>query len=286
MYLSHLAKRLIKNVPPIRKFNDGTNMKEKTFEHHPISSSLCSTFPDHYARYIFAAKHTHGVVLELGCGIGLGIDMLLARARGKVVALISLDIDHNYIKIAKVKVKKENNNRIHFIIADAEHLPIRSQSIDSCVAFEVIEHLRHYTTCLNEVQRVLKNEGLFLCSTPNKKLTSPGQFKPGFRWHEHEFTPEELSKVLRGFFSTVTLYGQMVLTPEWSSMIRSRVFKLRFARFVPWFIRRFIPQIIKNKFIGEETFRSFSVEDFIFLPNRFEEAITLLAISSYPIWRR
>lgn len=238
---------------------------------------MTEIMPDHRANYIFAGKLVKkGVTLEVGCASGLGL-MLMSKSKDNL--LIGLDLDRHYINAAKAKAK---DNRIlsDFIVADAKHLPVRNQSIDSLLAFELIEHLGHYHLFLDEVRRALKskNMGVFLLSTPNKLLTSPGQRKPGYRWHEHEFTPDELSKTLLAYFSNVTLYGKMVVSSEWSSIIRSRTLKLRVMKFIPWFIRSHVPQTIKNAFIGEDDFRHFLPENFIFKENYFDQALDLLAV--------
>ena len=48
------------------------------------------------------------------------------------------------------------------VIMDATHMDFMDNTFDVVVALEVIEH----SPCLNEIKRVLKPGGLFLCSTP------------------------------------------------------------------------------------------------------------------------
>lgn len=55
-----------------------------------------------------------------------------------------------------------------YVIGDAETLPFRDGSFDAVVLAEVVEHLPDYRACYLEVRRVLRQEGLFLLSHPNK----------------------------------------------------------------------------------------------------------------------
>jgi SAM-dependent methyltransferase len=52
------------------------------------------------------------------------------------------------------------------VIADARVLPIRDQSIDLVVCFEVLQHIAEYYAVLDEIRRVLRPEGLFIVSFP------------------------------------------------------------------------------------------------------------------------
>jgi SAM-dependent methyltransferase len=52
------------------------------------------------------------------------------------------------------------------LIADARVLPIRDQSIDLVVCFEVLQHISEYYTVLDEIRRVLRPDGLLIVSFP------------------------------------------------------------------------------------------------------------------------
>lgn len=52
------------------------------------------------------------------------------------------------------------------VIADARVLPIRDQSIDLVVCFEVLQHIAEYYTVLDEIRRILRPGGLFMVSFP------------------------------------------------------------------------------------------------------------------------
>jgi SAM-dependent methyltransferase len=52
------------------------------------------------------------------------------------------------------------------LIADARVLPIRDQSIDLVVCFEVLQHIAEYYTVLDEIRRVLRPGGLLVIGFP------------------------------------------------------------------------------------------------------------------------
>jgi SAM-dependent methyltransferase len=52
------------------------------------------------------------------------------------------------------------------VVADARVLPIRDQSIDLVVCFEVLQHIAEYCTVLDEIRRVLRPGGLLIVSFP------------------------------------------------------------------------------------------------------------------------
>jgi hypothetical protein len=61
---------------------------------------------------------------------------------------------------------------------------------------------------LFECRRVLRKNGLFICSTPNRRVFSPSVDKPPNPFHIKEFWPEEFCSLLCRYFVDITLYGQ------------------------------------------------------------------------------
>jgi len=78
---------------------------------------------------------------------------------------------------------------------------------DVVVSFEVIEHLHDQQPYLREISRVLRPNGLFIVSTPNKYFYGPNGSNNPF--HTREFTPDEFEALLSPYFSTINLYGQI-----------------------------------------------------------------------------
>jgi len=147
-------------------------------------------------RYLFASNYIKGVVLDAGCGVGYGTNYLGMKAE----SVVGVDVSRKAIKYSK-NYKTKN---VTFMLGDVTNLPFKDNCFDIVISFEVIEHLKNYEKFLQEVRRVLKSDGLFICSTPNIKYTRHPPF------HLHEFYPEEFFEILEKYFSIVERYGQYI----------------------------------------------------------------------------
>jgi len=167
-----------------------------------------STYQRHINRYIFVSKFVQNkVVLDIGCGIGTGTRYWVIKGAKKI---IGMDIAEDAIKDAKAWNKKING--ADFVLGDAQVLPFLSDSFDVVISLDTIEHLKEPEEFLLECKRVIKKEGIFICSTPNKKVTSPLFKKPGNPYHVKEFYPKEFYGFVSNYFKDAALYGQHMLS--------------------------------------------------------------------------
>ena len=161
-------------------------------------------YDEHIYRYIFAAGLTEDkVVLDVACGTGYGVGYLADKGSSEVVGV---DISMEAVDYARERFSKDN--KASFICADAVRLPFLDNAFDIVVSFETIEHIRQYRKFLAECRRVLKDGGLLICSTPNRRIFSPNLAKPINTFHVKEFWPEEFYRLLRTYFVNIALYGQ------------------------------------------------------------------------------
>src|SRR5690606_2276901 len=81
------------------------------------------------------------------------------------------------------------------------HIPplsgIPSDTYDSLVSFQVIEHIADDRLFLQELHRVLKPGGQAIISTPNIHFSLSRN-----PWHIREYTPEQLKSLCESIFST------------------------------------------------------------------------------------
>ena len=116
------------------------------------------------------------------------------------------------------------NGSVHLVAGDVSSMPFPDGSFDVFVSFETIEHLKTTAGYLAEVRRVLRAEGTFVCSTPNRLLVNPGKTvkdRPFNPYHVREFAPAELSALLGAAFSSVELLGQSRFGRQWSGFLRA-----------------------------------------------------------------
>ncbi len=152
---------------------------------------------EHLTRYETAEKLAKKkVVLDIACGSGYGTK-ILARSARKVYGV---DIDKDTIKYAQQKFDAPN---IEYKVGDGIKIPLEDNSIELVVTFETIEHIKNYSQFINEIKRVLKPDGLVIVSTPNDI-----EFAEGNHFHIHEFTFDELMKLLKKDFKFIDPYFQ------------------------------------------------------------------------------
>lgn len=158
---------------------------------------------EHVSRYALAARWANAVrVLDIGCGAGYGTAELAAQARQATGIDLSLDA------VAHARAAYPLAN-IRFFPASATALPFADASFDLVTAFEVIEHLEQWRHLLAEARRVLRPDGVFFVSTPNKSYYTESRGTAGANpFHEHEFEYEEFRAALAEFFPHVELLVQ------------------------------------------------------------------------------
>ena len=94
-------------------------------------------------------------VLDVGCGEG-GTAFVFSNHGAKVTAI---DIQDNF---------KYGNQPIQFKIMTAENLLFDDEAFDIIIVQDVLEHLHQVQRVLSEIRRVLKKNGIFYISTPNR----------------------------------------------------------------------------------------------------------------------
>ena len=161
---------------------------------------------EHLHRYAFAAQFVKGrKVLDLACGEGYGSYMMAQEAD----SVVGVDIDERAINHAQSKYLRKG---LHFIKGSITEIPIEGErEFDVIVCFEAIEHVKDHDKLLSEVKRLIKDDGVFIVSTPNKAIyTDKLQYRNPFHLKELYFN--ELEPLLRQHFKNVRFLGQRIST--------------------------------------------------------------------------
>jgi 2-polyprenyl-3-methyl-5-hydroxy-6-metoxy-1,4-benzoquinol methylase len=159
---------------------------------------------EHLHRYLFACQVVAGQkVLDIASGEGYGSAML-ARSAYKVMGI---DISPLAVEHSQKKYKHKNLN---FGVGSCTDIPLKENSVDVVVSFETIEHHDDHQGMMAEVKRVLRPNGVFIISSPDKLeyTDKPDYHNP---YHVKELYREEFKVLLGAHFKHHRIYGQRVL---------------------------------------------------------------------------
>lgn len=140
-------------------------------------------------------------VLDFGCGSGYGTGLMAARG----AQATGVDISPTAIEHAKREYP-----RAAFLDLDltAPSVPQAfGQEFDFVVSFDVIEHVEKYWEFVRNIRRLLAKDGTAVIGCPNRLAT----FDFNLEWnpyHVQEFSPAQLSWLLRTQFSSVKMMAQ------------------------------------------------------------------------------
>jgi SAM-dependent methyltransferase len=159
-------------------------------------------FLEHITRYMFAERFmTDKCVLDAGCGCGYGTN-LLAQSASKV---IGIDVSKDAVNYCNSNYRKSN---VDFLEMDCLNLKFPDQTFDVVVSFELIEHIHDHVSFVGGISRILKNNGIFIVSTPNKNDRSVISAKN--KYHVAELAINDFKKLLTDHFGGVSLHGQRI----------------------------------------------------------------------------
>ena len=97
-------------------------------------------------------------VLEVGCGAGNVMGEL------RSVAVFGVDISETIL----LKARNKLDRRAHLFQGDAQNLPCKDGAFSHVICSEVLEHILNPSLALNEIKRVLREQGIAVISIPNE----------------------------------------------------------------------------------------------------------------------
>ena len=158
----------------------------------------------HVARYLFAADHVQGKrVLDAGTGFGYGALILKTAGASEVQAV---DLDPAAVKVARERFARDG---LEYLVNNCEQLANVHGPFDVICNFENIEHLHHPEAFLANAARLLKDDGVFFCSTPDRGVVSEGAEKPSNPYHIKEWYISEFRSLLSPYFEDVNVRIQI-----------------------------------------------------------------------------
>lgn len=158
---------------------------------------------EHLQRYYSIKDLVKGkIVVDAACGEGYG-SFIMSETAEKVYGV---DISVEAVSVATAKY---TNSNLKFIKGSIEALPFEENSVDVLVSFETIEHVdeKIQGKFLKEAKRILKQDGVFIISTPDKKIYSD-QYNYKNKFHIKEFYKGEFINFLKIEFQFIKMYNQ------------------------------------------------------------------------------
>jgi SAM-dependent methyltransferase len=104
---------------------------------------------------------------------------------------------------------KNKENSIKFEIVNENNV-FKENSFDGVILFETIQHEENQKEMLKRIYKLLKNDGILIISTTNKK-SSHGIYNMTKNKINKELDKEELLELLKEVFSKVDLFTQNIL---------------------------------------------------------------------------
>jgi len=93
---------------------------------------------------------------------------------------IGIDIDQEAVRYAK---EHHSSDRNQFLIADAMRMPFKDGSLDVVVCNHIYEHVPEARRLMDEIHRVMKDEGFCYFSAGNKHMIIEGHYSlPFLSW--------------------------------------------------------------------------------------------------------
>lgn len=219
-------------------------------------------FAKHFCPYVLIKNLcVEKIILEIGFGDGYGLHYLSPFVKKCVGIDIKLN---NCIKA----IKKYNLKNL--LAMDGINLGFKEKSFDIVYCFQVIEHIseEEIIKFLKEIKRILKKEGIFICSTLNLKKNIKGKPEKYVKFHEHkkEYTFYELERLLKEVFENVKIYG---LFPT----LKHRFF----LRLKKW---GFLKYNLFNRNPVKKFYDNISTSDFKILNKNLRKSIDFIALCS------
>ena len=146
----------------LEQYKNSTNINIRIKLHEKYSIN-----PIHWFEWMFSQYHLdNGMkVLEIGCGNG----ELWQRNQKNIpnIQLTLTDISQGMLDDAKNRLKDIKD--INYQCFDCHQIPYDNQTFDIVIANHVLFYVQDIEQVLKEINRVLKKDGIFYCSTYGKK---------------------------------------------------------------------------------------------------------------------
>lgn len=133
---------------------------------------------------------------DIGCADGYGTTYQADYTKS------TIGVDYSEVTIEEAKKKHAAKTNLSFKSGKVPPIPLEDNSKDVVTAFQFIEHIEDRLGFIKDVHRVLKPGGVFICTTPNIKMSIARN-----PFHVHEYTFDEMKKEISSVFGEFEIKG-------------------------------------------------------------------------------
>ena len=137
--------------------------------------------------------------LDVGCSGGLAL--FLAGKNENVKKLCGIDIDSISLKMAEDRLLKYKNKEVILKVSDVSNIPFDSNSFDTVLCGETLEHVTDDCKVIKEIVRVSKPGATILISVPKDGHLS--------RQHVRLYNRKKLNQLTNGAGLTIIEESEM-----------------------------------------------------------------------------
>lgn len=154
----------------------------------------------HLATYNFSLDFIiNKNVLDFGCGSGYGSKIMSEKA----LSVTGVDISNEAIEYANNNYSSKNLTFLN--ISQINGVEFHNK-FDVITSFQVIEHVFNEKKHIQTILQLLKPNGIFIVSTPNKDIRLyKNMQKPWNIFHVKEYNERDLIKLMKQYFSDLEM---------------------------------------------------------------------------------
>ena len=146
---------------------------------------VAKAFEKIFRHILKGKKYDH--ILDVGCGTGFYFPVLKKFSK----KIVGFDFSPEMIDEAKLLIKEKKLLNIKAEVGDVEKLKYKDKSFDCVICFDVLHHIPNLKKGLKEINRVMKDDGIFIAIEPN--MLNPVMFIA------HSIPKEERGAVKRNY---------------------------------------------------------------------------------------
>lgn len=152
-------------------------------------------------------KNTKGNVLDIGTADGYKLENILNGVdQDKINKIVAIDPSPLYKKAESRLRKLKKVEVCNLCLEDLNS----EEKFDTILMFEIIEHVPNFANVMEKITGLLKPNGIFICSTPNKwiyRITERMIEKKPDSTHVNEMTSKQFISLMDSHFHETRYMG-------------------------------------------------------------------------------